>query len=76
MDANILKLERRPWVSTDPRDKVRTIEELGTITQRLRQSGKVVIQAHGTFDLFAFGPCAPLGSSPRPRRCAGRYRDR
>ena len=55
MDANILKLERRPWVSTDPRDKVRTIEELGTITQRLRQSGKVVIQAHGTFDLLHLG---------------------
>ena len=56
MDSNnIVKLERRPWVSTDPRDKVRTIEELGTITQRLRQSGNVVVQAHGTFDLLHLG---------------------
>ena len=56
MDSNnIVKLERHPWVSSDPRDKVRTIEELGTITQRLRQSGKVVVQAHGTFDLLHLG---------------------
>ena len=56
MDSNnIVRLERRPWVSTDPRDKVRTVEELGTIAQRLRQSGKVIVHAHGTFDLLHLG---------------------
>jgi cytidyltransferase-like protein len=55
MDSNIIKLERRPWIATDPRDKIRTVEELVAITQRLHQSGKVVVQAHGTFDLLHLG---------------------
>src|SRR5947209_19428209 len=55
MDSNVVKLERRPWIATDPRDKVRTVEELAVISQRLRQSGQVIVQAHGTFDLLHLG---------------------
>jgi cytidyltransferase-related domain len=55
MDANILKLSGVLGFQPTRATKVRTIEELGTITQRLRQSGKVVIQAHGTFDLLHLG---------------------
>jgi rfaE bifunctional protein nucleotidyltransferase chain/domain len=55
MESSVVRLERKPWIATGPRDKIRTIEELGVITQRLRQAGETVVQAHGTFDLLHLG---------------------
>ena len=56
MDANVVSLTRSNWaVPETPRDKVRTVEELAPIVDRLRQSGKTIVQAHGTFDLLHIG---------------------
>lgn len=38
-----------------PRDKVRTLDEAAAIALQLRRAGKVVVQAHGTFDLLHLG---------------------
>ena len=55
MEGSIVKLSKVPWTATTPRDKVRTIAELGAITEQLRRSGRKVVQAHGTFDLLHVG---------------------
>jgi rfaE bifunctional protein nucleotidyltransferase chain/domain len=56
MDANVVPLTRVTWAEPEtPRDKVRTVEELVPILNGLRQSGKTVVQAHGTFDLLHIG---------------------
>src|ERR1700693_5017855 len=57
MDASVTQLIRRPSVErpTNPRDKVRTIAEVGAITEHCRQNGQTVVQAHGTFDLLHLG---------------------
>jgi rfaE bifunctional protein nucleotidyltransferase chain/domain len=54
MDANVVPLTRTAWAET-PRDKVRTVEELASILNAVRQSGKSVVHAHGTFDLLHIG---------------------
>jgi rfaE bifunctional protein nucleotidyltransferase chain/domain len=41
--------------SRGPRDKVRTLSEVASIAGQLRGSGKIVIHAHGTFDLLHLG---------------------
>jgi rfaE bifunctional protein nucleotidyltransferase chain/domain len=56
MDANVVPLKRAAWAEPEaPRDKVRTVEELASILDALRQSGKSVVHAHGTFDLLHIG---------------------
>ena len=56
MESNVTKLNRQPTPAVNgPRDKVRTLEELGRITDQARAGGKVVVQAHGTFDLLHLG---------------------
>jgi rfaE bifunctional protein nucleotidyltransferase chain/domain len=40
---------------TNPRDKVRSLDEVAAISQHHRGSGKTVVQAHGTFDLLHLG---------------------
>jgi rfaE bifunctional protein nucleotidyltransferase chain/domain len=49
----------------EPRDKVRTIEELGQIAQILRRSGKTVVHAHGAFDLLHLGHVRHLDAARR-----------
>ena len=57
MDTNVAKLRRRTAlpVPESPRDKVRTLDEIGHIAEQLRSNGKIVVQAHGTFDLLHLG---------------------
>src|SRR6266850_6438904 len=56
MDANVVPLTRATWATPEtPRDKVRPVAELAPIVDRLRQSGKTVVHAHGTFDLLHIG---------------------
>src|ERR1051325_4729182 len=38
-----------------PRDKIKTVEEVGAITKLCQRTGKTVVQAHGTFDLLHVG---------------------
>src|SRR5262249_51064119 len=45
----------RSLQAATPRDKIRTIEELAAIAHKLRSAGKIVVQAHGTFDLLHLG---------------------
>jgi len=56
LESNVTKLNRQPTPAVNgPRDKVRTLDELGRITDQARAGGKVVVQAHGTFDLLHLG---------------------
>src|SRR5512146_3094462 len=48
-----------------PRGKVRTLSELGAITAQLRETGKVVVQAHGAFDLLHLGHVRHLDAARR-----------
>jgi rfaE bifunctional protein nucleotidyltransferase chain/domain len=56
LESNVTKLNRQaiPAVS-GPRDKVRTLDEVARVTEQARANGKVVVQAHGTFDLLHLG---------------------
>lgn len=49
----------------EPRDKIRTVDDMGLIAQALRQSGKVVVHAHGTFDLLHLGHVRHLEAARR-----------
>ncbi len=42
-------------VAKSPADKIRTIDELAHVIAGLQSAGKVVAQAHGTFDLLHLG---------------------
>jgi rfaE bifunctional protein nucleotidyltransferase chain/domain len=42
-------------VARGPREKIRTLKELASIAGRLRSAGKIVVQAHGAFDLLHIG---------------------
>lgn len=55
MEQSVVRLARPTRTTASPRDKIRTVTELAAITQRLRQAGKTVVQAHGTFDLLHLG---------------------
>jgi rfaE bifunctional protein nucleotidyltransferase chain/domain len=56
LESNVTKLNRQPIPSvTGPRDKVRTLDEVARATEQARANGKVVVQAHGTFDLLHLG---------------------
>ncbi len=47
------------------RDKVRTIEELSAISRHLHDTGRAVVQAHGTFDLLHLGHVRHLEAARR-----------
>jgi rfaE bifunctional protein nucleotidyltransferase chain/domain len=42
-------------VCAGPRDKIRSIEEIAAIAQSHRDSGRLVVHAHGAFDLIHLG---------------------
>ena len=66
MDASVVKFDRKALAApAHPRDKVRTVSELAEIVRQLRQTGKVVVQGHGTFDLLHVGHVRHLESSKR-----------
>ena len=67
MDANVKPLIRRAQLGrpTSPRDKVRTITEVAAITERCRCDGRIVVQAHGTFDLLHLGHVRHLEAARR-----------
>ena len=67
MESSALKFPRPATipVASCPRDKVRTLEELAIIVAQLRQSGKIVGQAHGTFDLLHPGHVRHLEAARR-----------
>ena len=63
--ARVVALPRQVPEALQPRDKIRTVEELAAITQQLRNAGKVVVQAHGTFDLLHLGHVRHLEAARR-----------
>ena len=48
-----------------PRDKVRSVAELGTIAERERNAGRKVVLAHGVFDLLHMGHVRHLEAARR-----------
>jgi rfaE bifunctional protein nucleotidyltransferase chain/domain len=56
MDSKVVPLQRaRREKSQASRDKIKTVPELAVAVARLRQAGKTVVHAHGTFDLLHLG---------------------
>ena len=57
MESSVAKLIRKPPVGrpASPREKVRTLDEVGAICEQSRSAGRTVVQAHGTFDLLHLG---------------------
>src|SRR5579863_6269977 len=57
MDSSVAKLIPQPPVgrSPSPRGKVRTLAEVAATCEQSRRAGRVVVQAHGTFDLLHLG---------------------
>ena len=55
MEGNVVAIPAGRSGLTNARDKVRTVQELAQVAERLRKSGKKVVQAHGTFDLLHLG---------------------
>jgi rfaE bifunctional protein nucleotidyltransferase chain/domain len=41
--------------SASPRDKIKSIQEIAAIARSYRETGRVVVQAHGAFDLIHLG---------------------
>src|SRR4051812_36592970 len=44
-----------PAAAASPRDKIVSINDLGAISAQNRAAGRVVVHAHGTFDLLHLG---------------------
>ena len=42
-------------IASDPREKLKSIDQLSSITARLQRTGKKVVLAHGVFDLLHLG---------------------
>src|SRR5262249_45946620 len=57
MESRVAKLSRLPEPprATAPREKLRTLEEVAQIAEQLRNAGRTVVQAHGTFDIMQLG---------------------
>ncbi len=58
MDSTVTRLNRNRVASMSangPRDKVRSLDEVAKLAALLRADGKIVVQAHGTFDLLHLG---------------------
>jgi cytidyltransferase-like protein len=45
------------------REKIKELDELGTIALQARESGKAVVHAHGTFDLLHLGHVRHLAAA-------------
>ena len=67
MEFSTAKLARLPLplVAKGPHDKVRPLDELANISRHLTESGKIVVQAHGTFDLLHLGHVRHLEAARR-----------
>ncbi len=52
-------------VAKNPADKIRTLDELAAVIDELQRGGKVVAQAHGTFDLLHLGHVRHLQAARR-----------
>jgi len=48
-----------------PQDKIRTLDGLAEIADKIRASGRTIIQAHGTFDLLHLGHVRHLEAARR-----------
>ena len=57
MESRVAKLIRQPRIlePTSPRDKIRTLPEVAIVCEQGRRAGKIIVQAHGTFDLLHLG---------------------
>jgi rfaE bifunctional protein nucleotidyltransferase chain/domain len=57
MESSVAKLIRKPPIGSpgNPREKVRTLEEVAATCEYARNSGQSVVHAHGTFDLLHLG---------------------
>jgi rfaE bifunctional protein nucleotidyltransferase chain/domain len=57
MESSVSRLIRESQIQppTNPRDKVRTLNEVAAAVEQLRHAGHMVVQAHGTFDLLHLG---------------------
>lgn len=55
MDARRDDLERARSVRVTTRSKILTVAEAAERAERLRDEGRVIVQAHGTFDLLHLG---------------------
>jgi rfaE bifunctional protein nucleotidyltransferase chain/domain len=56
MDPKVVPLVRVSWKEpATPRNKIMSVPDVAAIVQRMRQAGKTVVQAHGTFDLLHVG---------------------
>ena len=65
MEPSVVRLARPARTVASAHDKIRTVGELAAITQRLRQAGRTVVQAHGTFDLLHLGHVRHLEAASR-----------
>src|ERR1700761_5001917 len=57
MESGVARLIRESQFQppTNPRDKVRTLNEVAAAVDQLRHAGRVLVQAHGTFDFLHLG---------------------
>ncbi len=55
MEGSIATPENSTGGLRNLRDKIRSIEEIGAIAEQQREAGRIVVQAHGTFDLLHLG---------------------
>lgn len=56
MEPKVIPLARASWREpATPRDKIMSVQDAAAVVQRMRQAGKKVVQAHGTFDLLHVG---------------------
>lgn len=67
LESNVLPIGRpltKRGVS-GPRDKIKTLQELGDICEQLRREGKRIVHAHGAFDLLHLGHVRHLEAARR-----------
>ena len=66
MEPNVVQLPRvgRPEPEL-PSEKIVTVPEAAAIAQRMRQAGRTVVHAHGTFDLLHVGHVRHLAEAGR-----------
>jgi rfaE bifunctional protein nucleotidyltransferase chain/domain len=56
MEPNVVPLARGGWKEpATPREKIMSVPELAATVHRMRQAGRRIVQAHGTFDLLHVG---------------------
>jgi len=66
MEPNVVALPRASRQAPElPGEKILTVAEAAAVVQRMRQAGKTVVQAHGTFDLLHVGHVRHLEAASR-----------